>query len=206
VTFCCDLRSAKTILAKLSQSFCQITVSYDQCSFYEQCFTAWSYHRCLALLQTLCSSKTFAWNTLVSSLKPTTMSCADDLLHAITGSPDPMDTLSYNILQCFITFSKLSLLPSNRSYWVQLQSNHYVYPPHRGRDVAEQQYFQYLTTSQRQVFAALLSRSPMLFSSTLGNYPHWLLPFSFVYTTKDAVSTVFPTLETLCILHARFTI
>jgi hypothetical protein len=77
-------------------------------------------------------------------------------------------------------------------------------PPHRGRDVAEQQYFQYLTTSQRQVFAALLSRSPMLFSSSLGNYPHWLLPLSFVYKTKDDASAVFPALETLCILHARF--
>jgi hypothetical protein len=34
---------------------------------------------------------------------PTTTSCAD-LLHAMTGSPDPMDILSYNILECSILF------------------------------------------------------------------------------------------------------
>jgi hypothetical protein len=39
--------------------------------------------------------------------KPTTTSCAD-LLHANIGSPDPMDILSYNILQCFKIFSNIS--------------------------------------------------------------------------------------------------
>jgi hypothetical protein len=43
-----------------------------------------------------------------------------------------------------------------------------------------------LTTSQRQVFAALLSRYPTLFSGILGKYPHWFINLAM---TEDAMSS-----------------
>jgi hypothetical protein len=70
------------------------------------------------------------------------MSCAV-LLHAITGSPDPMDTLSYSILQCSIILTNISSFPCCRATEAiecSCRRNHHLFPPHRGRDVVMQQH------------------------------------------------------------------
>jgi hypothetical protein len=142
----------------------------------------------------------------VYCLNPTTTSCAD-LLHAITGSPDPMDTLSYNILQCSILFSNISSFlccRATEAIECSCRATTTFTPLTEAGMLSRNN--TYLTTSQRQVFAALLLPYPMLFSTKLGKYRHWLLPLSFVYTTKDAASAIFPTWKRPRILHARFTI
>jgi hypothetical protein len=99
---------------------------------------------------------------------PTTTSCAD-WFHAIIGSPDPMDILSYNILQCSIilpTISSLLCCHATEASECSCDAAITLTPPHGGRAVVmQQQIFNHLTEAGFRSFAVAV---PMLFSSILG--------------------------------------
>ena len=119
-------------------------------------------------------------------LNPTTTSCAD-LLHAITGSPDPMDTLSYNILQCFILFSNIqAFFVAEQQKLLSAVAGATTIFSHLTEAGMLSCSNKYSPTSQRQVLAALLLRYPTLFSGILGKYPPWFVNPAM---TDDAMSS-----------------
>jgi hypothetical protein len=127
----------------------------------------------------------------------------------VCGSPDPMDMLSYNILQCSKLLSNiLCFLCCRATEAIECSCgrNQHLSPPHEGRDVVQQQQIKphrgrNVVAQQQQIFTYLteagvcsiavavsnaIQRYTTLFSGILGISPHWFINLLMM---QDAMSS-----------------